>query len=86
MKENEIITQEIYTVYGEAEELEMVNLDEAFKQHIEERKRLNKEKGELLERKKKKQKSWEMLRTCGEFIKENENKWKVEEDEILTVR
>ena len=86
LKDDETTQQERHTAYGDTEEVELVNWEEAFTQHIEETKRLNKEKEELLEKKNKKQKSWEMLRTCVEYIKENEKKWKVEEDDRLTVR
>ena len=75
-----------HIVYGELEEVEVINWDEAFKQHLEESARLQQEIDERLEAQNKKKQSWELLRTCVDFIKTNEKIWKIEEEERLTVR
>ena len=64
--------------YGEDEEVELTNWEEMFKNHIEETKLLEKVREEKIEKADKKEKSWELLRVCTAFIKENESSWTME--------
>ena len=72
--------------YGETQDIETVNWEEVFKKHLEETARINKEREEKIERAQKQEKSWELLKECIGFLKENEKAWKIEEDERLTER
>jgi hypothetical protein len=66
--------------YGEEQIVETVNWEEIFHQHLEETRRLERERQEQVERAEKKEKSWEMLRECTAFLKEHEKKWKFDND------
>ena len=59
---------------------ELVNREENFRRHIEETRRLDKEREDLIEEAQKKEKSWELLRVCTTYLKENEKNWKQEDD------
>jgi hypothetical protein len=63
---------------GEAIETELVDWESIFTQHLEETRRLEKEKQEKIELANKKEKSWEMLRECTSFLKQNEKTWKID--------
>ena len=47
---------------------------------MEETKKLEREAEELKERKEKKESSWQLLKECTRYLKENEPKWKTEEE------
>ena len=47
---------------------------------------MNKEREAQIEKKEKKEKSWELLRTCMKYLKENEKHWKIEAEDRLTER
>ena len=67
--------------YGpEHHDQELVNWEEIFRLHVEETKRLDREKDSLIETAQKKETSWELLRECTRYLKENEKNWKLEED------
>ena len=59
--EEETIVRE-HVHYGEEQEVEIVNWEEHFKKHLEETRRMNREREENIERASKKEKSWELLR------------------------
>ena len=71
-------------IQGPEEEVELTDWQEAFKDHILETRRLEREKLELKQRAEKKEQSWELLRQCTQFLKENESKWKNEEEDRKT--
>ena len=66
--------------YGQEEEVEMTNWEENFRAHIEETNRLEKEGEDKIERADKKEQSWQLLRECTRFLRENEKCWKEEEN------
>ena len=70
---------------GQEQEVELVDWEEIFKNHIAETRRLEKEI-EKKERSEKKEKSWELLRECTRFLKENEKTWKIEEHDRKSER
>ena len=92
MKENEKVEAEKEpesvsgTTYGDYETVEVVDWEDIFKNHMEETRRLEKERECRIEKKEKQEKSWELLRECTKFLKENEKNWKREEEERLTER
>ena len=57
--------------YGETETVELIDWEEIFKQHQEETARLEKERQERIEGAEKQEKSWELLRECIGYIKDN---------------
>ena len=67
--------------YGqEAAEGELVDWATIFKAHMEETRRMNREREEKIEKAQKKEKSWELLRECTNYLKENEKAWKQEQN------
>ena len=67
--------------YDRVEEVELdEDWEEKFRKHMEETKRLEREAEELKERKEKKESSWQLLKECTRYLKENEPKWKTEDD------
>ena len=60
------------TYYGDEENVELVDWEEAFNKHLEETRRMERERQEQIERAERKEKSWELLRECTAFIKQNE--------------
>ena len=74
--------------YGEEKEVEVepVDWESLFKQHQEETKRIAEERDAKIEEAQKQKKSWELLRECLAFLKGNEKKWKVEEEDRTTER
>ena len=67
--------------YGREEEVELdEDWEEKFRKHMEETRRLERESEELKERKEKKENSWQLLKECTKYLKENEPKWKTEEE------
>ena len=75
-KEKKQMHKAIY--YGEEEEVELINWEEEFKKHLEETKRMNSEREEKIERAAKMEKSWELLRECSNFLRDNEKKWLID--------
>ena len=71
---------------GQEEKVEMVDWEEIFKSHIAETRKLEKERIDKKERAENKEKSWELLRECTRYLKDNEKKWKIEEEERKTER
>ena len=47
---------------------------------------MEKEREAKIEEKEKKERSWELLRLCTSYLKENEKSWKIEEEDRLTER
>ena len=45
---------------------------------------MEKEREARIEKKEKQEKSWELLRVCMAYLKENEKSWKIEEEERMT--
>ena len=72
--------------YGDTETVELIDWEETFRQHLEETARMEKERQKRIEGAEKQEKSWELLRECVGYIKENEKAWKREEEEKLTER
>ena len=72
--------------YGEMEDVEVIDWEEIFENYNKETKRLEKEREEKIERKEKLELSWELLRECTRFLKENEKTWKKDGDNQLTER
>ena len=72
--------------YGETEEVEMTDWEELFRKHREETVRLEKEQEERIARAEKQEESWQLLRECIGYIKENEKAWKREVEDGLTER
>ena len=62
----------------EQQEAETVDWEEIFKVHVAETRRLEREAAARIERSQKSEKSWELLRLCKEYLKENEQTWKQE--------
>ena len=50
--------------YGQEQEVELVNWEEEFKAHVQETKRLQQESETRIEKAKKSEKSWELLKEC----------------------
>ena len=63
-----------------------MNWEDKFREHIEETERQNREREEKIERAEKMEKSWELLRECMAYLKENEKSWKRDEDDRQTER
>ena len=82
--ETEVLETGVY--YGETVEVEKVNWEEVFEKHTQETLRLEREREERIERKEKQEKSWELLRECVKYLKENEKVWKRDEDNQLSER
>ena len=72
--------------HGQEQEVELVDWEEIFKNHIAETRRLENERIEKKERSEKKEKIWELLRECTRFLKENEKTWKIEEHDRKSER
>ena len=53
----------------------MMNWEIEFAKHVEETRRIEREIEIQIEKKIKKEKSWELLRECTNFIRENEKNW-----------
>ena len=71
----------------EQKETELVNWEEIFRVHVAETIRLERETASRMEKSQKNEKSWELLRLCKEYLKENEQAWKQEgEDNIKTAK
>ena len=64
---------------GPEEKIELEDWEEKFREHIEQTKKMEKEAEERIERKLKKESSWQLLRECTTFLKENEKGWKIED-------
>ena len=60
--------------------MELVNWEEEFKAHVQETKRLQQESETRIEKAQKSEKSWELLKECTRYIKENDKSWKKEGD------
>ena len=60
--------------------MEMINWEEIFHKHLEETRKLERERQEKIEKAEQKEKSWELLRECTSFLKENEKSWKFDRD------
>ena len=60
--------------------MELIDWEEKFKSHIEETKRLEKETEDRIERSEKREQSWQLLRECTRFLRENEKGWKEENE------
>ena len=58
--------------YGEEREVELINWEVEFERHVRETREAEKERENQIERKTKKEKSWELLRECTKFLRENE--------------
>ena len=56
----------------------MVDWESIFTKHLEETRRLENEKQEQIELANKKEKSWELLRECTSFLKQNETTRKID--------
>ena len=70
--------RERHTVGGEEksrESIELVDWEDIFKKHLEETRKIEKEREEKIDTAEKKTKSWLLLRECTRFLRENEKKW-----------
>ena len=56
----------------------MVDWEAIFSKHLEETRRMENERQEQIDKANKKEKSWEVLRACTSFLKENEKTWKID--------
>ena len=70
-KKPEEAAEEIFYGRAEAETKELVDWEEKFRKHQLETIELEKEREARIEESEKKEKSWEMLRVCTSYLKEN---------------
>ena len=66
--------------YGEERDAEVVDWEEKFKEHLEETRKLERDRQEKIEQAEKKENSWALLRECTSFLRENEKNWKFDTD------
>ena len=64
--------------YGQEHAVELVNWEEEFKAHVQETKRPQQESETRIEKAQKSEKSWELLKECTRYLKENDKSWKQE--------
>ena len=75
--EEEKIEEEKSIYYGETETVELVDWEERFKKHLEETREIERQREARIENMEKQEKSWELLRECMAYLKENEKTWKM---------
>ena len=62
-------------------QFEIINWEEIFHKHLEENREIERARQEKIEKKEKKEQSWQLLRECRNFLRENEKTWKFIENE-----
>ena len=71
----EVPAQERHVHLGETETHEMVDWEHIFHKHLEETREMEKARMEQIEKAEKKEQSWQLLRECRNYLRENENHW-----------
>ena len=71
---------ERHAQYGQEEHHELVDWEEIFHKHLEETRQIEQRRQEQMEKAEKKEKSWQLLRECTSFLRENEKNWKFDSE------